>query len=195
MLLIVALLHAEAAFFYHFYVKGNLLTSMWFYLKACKFYAIDQCVNNRNHIMKLLIIATLASAMSAFSSANAANQEDMVFEEGTVLIRCMAPEGHQLISTELFNAGFPKWLTRLQKLANDGVVRRVHYLGELKEGLFIVIEATTKKQALERASMVVNDINSIMENAIVESGSRPTFDQHDACQYIEIGPVAVLPLK
>ena len=141
----------------------------------------------------LLAMCTLLACIS--SNAYAADQSDMEFDQGTVLIRCMAPEGHAQISTDLFNAGFPYWITNLRKMADDGLIRRVHYLGVLRDGLFIVIEAKTREEALEKSTVVINDINAVMRKAIADTGEQPTFDQNDACQFIEIGPVAILPKK
>ncbi len=141
--------------------------------------------------MKKRVLAVLTLAL--LGTAKAADETEIVFTEGTVLVRCVVPDGHPQISTELFNAGFPHWISNLQKQANEGLISRVHYLGELKEGLFIVVEGSTRTEAKDNALVVIKGINTVMEQAIEASGEQPGFDQSDACQSIEIGPVAILP--
>ncbi len=145
--------------------------------------------------MKRFFWIVCTMVVSVFSIIGSADQADMKFDESTLLVRCKAPAGHPQISTELFNAGYPHWITNLRQMADDGIIRRVHYLGVLKEGLFIVIEATSRQEAADKASFVIADINAVMEAAIEASGERPTFDQNEACETIEIGPVAILPKK
>ena len=84
---------------------------------------------------QMLKAAVIAAAFSL--NVDAADQTDMEFDQGTVLIRCAAPDGHPQISRELFNSGFPHWITNLQKRANEGLITRVHYLGSLKEGCLL----------------------------------------------------------
>lgn len=139
----------------------------------------------------MLKAAVIAAAFSL--NVDAADQTDMEFDQGTVLIRCTTPDGHPQISRELFKRGFPHWITNLQKRANEGLIARVHYLGSLKEGLFIVVNGENRQEALKNAVVIIDEINTVMENAIEDSGDQPGFDQNDACQHIEIGPVAILP--
>ena len=137
------------------------------------------------------VIATLILNISVV----AADQADIQFKSGSVLIRCMAPNGHPVITTKLFNAAFPHWITAVQSMANKGVISRAHYLGELKQGIFIVVEGATREEALVNASVVVSEINAVTVNAIEATAEAPDFAVDDACQFIEIGPVAVTPMK
>ena len=109
---------------------------------------------------------------------------DITFNEGSVLIICTAPEGVDL-STEQFNNAFPKWISYLQIKANDGVIIRAHYLGDLKSGIFIAVAGEDKDDAMKNALDVIGDLDDIS----LEAGLEGT----DACNFREIGPVAILP--
>ncbi len=145
--------------------------------------------------MTITRLATLIAAITFTGSINAADQTDYQFTAGNVLVRCMAPDEHPLITTELFNAAFPEWITSMQKMANNGLISRAHYLGELKEGIFIVVEGETRNQAMVNATAVISEINAVTAKAIEETGESPDFAIDDACQFIEIGPVAIIPAK
>ena len=72
--------------------------------------------------MKALSLFTLVIAMTAFGNVRSEDQTSYQFAQGSVLIRCMAPEGQPQIATELFNRAFPQWITVLQERANEGLI-------------------------------------------------------------------------
>ena len=137
-------------------------------MKALSFYLTIFCA---------VLFATNASSNDA--------QSELTFSEGSVLVICAPPEGVE-ISTETFNLAFPQWIATLQKRANEGIVKRAHYLGELKSGVFIVIGGDTKDTAMTNAIAISDELNAIFKeatgNALVGS-----------CGFREIGPVAILP--
>lgn len=144
--------------------------------------------------MKLATI--LFPLMIALSMTNVSADEaaEMSFSEGSVIIRCGTPPGQDNhISSKLFEAAFPSWMTSLQKHANDGLVSRAHYLGELKQGIFIVVVGENREQALENSEVVLSDLGKIMDMAMQETGEKPEFTAEESCLVGEIGPVAILP--
>ncbi len=139
-------------------------------------------------IRNLIIIISLSLIYLPVASAD---QTDISFKEGSVLIRCSTG---QKIRTELFEAAFSNWITTLQLHANEGRVVRAHYLGQLKEGIFIVVAGTSKNDAAVNAEIVLADLAEITQQAVAKAGMEPVIINLDEdCQIIEIGPVAVLP--
>ncbi len=119
---------------------------------------------------------------------------EMSFAEGSVLIRCGTPPGQDNhISNKLFEAAFPDWIINLQQHANEGRIARAHYLGVLKEGIFIVVIGDSREDALSNSEIVLSDLGIIMKNAIEETGDAPPFTAEKSCLVGEIGPVAILP--
>jgi len=142
----------------------------------------------------------LASALITFltfvplSIALADEAADMSFAKGSVIIRCDTPSGQDNpISNKLFEAAFPNWIISLQKHANEGRIARAHYLGALKEGIFIVVIGTSREDALSNSEIVLTDLGKIMKKATMETGDTPPFSVEDSCVAGEIGPVAILP--
>ncbi|MEM6986398.1 MAG: hypothetical protein AAF499_07640 [Pseudomonadota bacterium] len=80
-----------------------------------------------------------------------------------------------------------------QEQAEEGVVNRAHYLGALKDGVFVVVQGATRQDAMEKAAVLTTGILSILEQAIQAARSTPDFALTDACRSVEIGPLAVLP--
>lgn len=145
-------------------------------------------------IRKALFLATFCLSALGFSNTSVANadQANVVFSEGSVLIRCSSG---QEISDDLFKAAFPDWMARLQKHANAGLVKRAHYLGRLKEGIFIVVAGESRDQAGENAKTVMADLAAIAQKAVDENGLQQPVSLDETCQTSEIGPVAILPIK
>lgn len=115
----------------------------------------------------------------------AADDTNVSFSQGSVLLICSPPEGVE-VTTEQFNNAFPEWITYLQTKANEGVIARAHYLGELKAGIFIVVTGEDKDDAKKNASNVMEELDSISQTAAGLEGA-------DVCNFREIGPVAILP--
>lgn len=137
--------------------------------------------------MTIKRLAGLLAASLLFIShySNAADQSNITFQNGSVLVICTAPEGRSLSADE-FNRAFPKWISLMQTRANDGVITRAHYLGELKDGIFIVVAGNTVELAMTNAVDLSNDLNAIYESEIEK-------DAGEMCRFRKIGPVAILP--
>lgn len=114
----------------------------------------------------------------------AADSSEISFSQGSVLIVCAPPEGVD-VTTEQFNSAFPDWITFLQIKANEGVIIRAHYLGELKSGIFIVVAGDDKDGAMKNALLVIDELDDISQKAGLEGSN--------TCNFREIGPVAILP--
>lgn len=110
---------------------------------------------------------------------------NITFSQGSVLIICAPPEGVEL-TTEQFNSAFPEWITFLQIKANEGVITRAHYLGELNSGMFIVVAGKDKDDAMNNAQNVIGELDDTFRKVTGLEGA-------DTCKFREIGPVAVLP--
>ena len=145
-------------------------------------------------IRNKLLLAVLGFSTLGISSLTGANtdQSDVVFQDGSVLIRCASG---QEINDELFNAAFPNWIKSLQQHADDGLIRRAHYLGKLKEGIFIVVAGDSREQAAENAQVVLSDLTAVAEAAGQATGVESSVNPENTCQTTEIGPVAILPSK
>lgn len=145
--------------------------------------------------MKIVsIVLTLLTCLS-LPNVRADETTDMYFDEGSMIIRCGTPVGQENhISDALFKAAFPNWITSLQRHANQGRVARAHYLGVLKEGLFIVVIGDSREEALKNSEIVLFDLGKIMEEAIQKTGDTPPFTAKESCLTGEIGPVAILPM-
>ncbi len=145
-------------------------------------------------LTKYLVPLLFAVSLSSLSSASADEATEMSFDEGSVIIRCGTPPGKDNhISDALFEAAFPNWMTSLQTHANEGRVARAHYLGVLKQGIFIVVVGDTREQAKENSELVLSDLGKIMEDAMDSTGETPPFTAEESCLVGEIGPVAILP--
>lgn len=140
-------------------------------------------------IRDLLLYSVIS--LSGISIANA-DQTNVLFDEGRVLIRCSSGQD---INNELFEAAFPGWITSLQKHADAGLVARAHYLGRLKEGIFIVVTGESKDAAAANAKIVMADLTAVTQKATEKTGLEPVASLDEACQTSEIGPVAILPAK
>ena len=127
----------------------------------------------------------IGSLLFLCSYAYATDQSNIQFKEGSVLIICAPPEGKEL-TEEQFNKAFPKWIALMQKRANEGIIARAHYLGTLKEGIFIVVGGANAKLAMENAIGVSEELNEVYEREVGETTI-------DSCRFREIGPVAILP--
>ncbi|MFD2190810.1 hypothetical protein [Pistricoccus aurantiacus] len=139
------------------------------------------------NILKLALAALTVFAFGGVSGTalSDTNQYNVVFEQGSVLIICEPPEGQEL-TMDQFNQAFPRWITVMQKLADEGTVKRAHYLGQLKEGVFIVVDGSDRDEAMESAVALSDQLNTIFTE---ETGITAV----DTCEFREIGPVAVLP--
>lgn len=136
--------------------------------------------------LSLIIISSLVSADE--------DQSNMQFEQGSVVIHCAAHAEDQQISTDVFNEAFPYWLTKLQTHADEGRIARAHYLNELKEGILIVVPGKNREEAMSQALEIQAENDAIMQDALAKAGMTDSnFDSKKNCQFIEIGPVAVLP--
>lgn len=151
--------------------------------------------NRRKFTLKTRTLVVFFLALLFIGPANAQEQSDFEFDKGSILIRCEAPEGSKQISTKLFNTLFPIWITSLQGWANDGLVSRAHYLGELKQGMLIVVTGKNREDTKANATYVLGELISSMESAVEESGTQLSFEPSGACHLSEIGPVAILPGK
>ena len=144
--------------------------------------------------MKYIKLFTTCSLCLLLASAWANESTEISFVEGSVIIRCGTPPGQDNhISDKLFEAAFPNWITSLQKHANEGRVVRAHYLGILKEGIFIVVTGDNREDALANSEIVLSDLGEIMDKAMEEIGEKPPFTAEESCLVGEIGPVAILP--
>ncbi|MEO1159928.1 MAG: hypothetical protein AAFW74_05625 [Pseudomonadota bacterium] len=113
---------------------------------------------------------------------------DNEFEEGGVVAICGRPVGGPDLSSEAFLAGFPEWITSLQVKANEGVIERAHYLGTIKEGVFIVFKGPDRAQAMSSAKEVTGQLKRVYTEV---TGNE---SKDEICRFYEIGPVAVLPM-
>lgn len=144
--------------------------------------------------MKITVMVLSVFTFLSISVAHADEAAEMSFGEGSVMIRCGTPPGQDNhISNKLFEAAFPNWMISLQEHANEGRIARAHYLGILKEGIFIVVVGDDREDALSNSALVMADLGKIMEKAIEETGDTPPFSAEESCLVGEIGPVAILP--
>lgn len=143
--------------------------------------------------MKILPATSLL--LLFISGAVAADdQSNVAFKDGSVIIHCAAPSKQQQISVDIFNEAFPLWITELQNFANEGKIARAHYLNDLREGIFIAVRGEDRKQAMSHALEIQGMNQLIMKEALAKAGvEEVNFDPAKACQFIEIGPVAILP--
>ncbi len=119
-------------------------------------------------------------------SSPALSEEDLAFDQGSVLVVCGEAASGVTLSFDDFNAGFPEWVTMLQEKANEGVIVRAHFLGSVREGVFFVVAGPDVDAALKNA----RDVVDALERAYREGTGK---ENQDVCKYHAIGPVAVLP--
>lgn len=144
--------------------------------------------------MKAITLLLVLLATLPRPAASADELAEMSFQEGSVIIRCGTPPGQDNhISNQLFEAAFPDLITSLQLHANEGRIARAHYLGLLKEGIFIVVIGENREEALVNSNVVLSDLEKIVGKAIKATGEQPSFTAEQACLVGEIGPVAILP--
>ena len=132
------------------------------------------------------VSAVALAALTALSVGRAvADQSDVTFDQGSVLIICVPPEGMEL-TTEDFEKAFPRWIETMQTRADEGAILRAHYLGELKSGIFIVAGGENRDAAMDNAVAVSDELNAIFNEVTGR-------DVDGTCRFREIGPVAILP--
>ena len=134
--------------------------------------------------MKCAPMLALSTALLA-GHAVADDQTEITFDQGSVLVLCTPPEGTE-ISREDFEKAFPRWIEFMQTRANDGTIVRAHYLGKLKEGIFVVVGGESTDAAMDNAVAVSDGLNAIFNEAT-------GMDAESTCGFREIGPVAILP--
>ena len=142
--------------------------------------------------MKITKSIVAATAIAFFSSAQGAENE-VPFEQGSVLIHCATPSGEEQIAADLFYQAWPYWFNSLQEHIDAGRVKRVYYLTKLKEGLLIIVPGEDRKTALETATAINEENTAILQKAIDDSCVELKYNPADACELIEIGPVAIKP--
>lgn len=120
----------------------------------------------------------------------AQSQSDFSFEKGVVALYCTT-DGDSEIPVSVFEDAFPQWIEVLQNFANDGVIERAHYLPDFRGGIFIVIGGESLEDAKSKVMTVKKSNLTILEAALQKAGMASP--SSDACQQIEIGPVAILP--
>ncbi len=136
----------------------------------------------------LILFSSIANAQS--------DQSTFTFVTGSVVIHCAAPSGEQKLSVDTFNEAFGLWITKLQIHANEGRVIRAHYLNEFREGIFIVVTGDTPDKAMENALAIQAENQEILKSAVEKTGGDPSsINAEGSCQFIPIGPVAILPMK
>ena len=138
------------------------------------------------------------SALLATGTA-AAQSNDQVFEEGSMLLLCVAPdpddEAGAEASAAVFEEAFPRLVENLQVRANEGKVIRAHFLTELGDGMFIVVGGEDAGEAANNAIELQRESIDIIEEAIETAGAGDVVPPPDFCRMIPIGPVAVLPMQ
>ncbi len=134
---------------------------------------------------KLLCAFAFVAGFFVTPLVMADDQSNITFSQGSVLIICAPPEGVEL-TAEQFNSAFPEWITYLQTKANEGVITRAHYLGELKAGMFIVVAGKDKDDAMKNAQSVIGQLDDTFRKVTGLEGA-------DTCKFREIGPVAIVP--
>lgn len=135
---------------------------------------------------------------AALSSVTAiAQQEDInyTFDEGSMLLLCIAPDSEGEAGAAVFNEAFPKLVTHLQLRANEGIVIRAHYLTELNDGMFIVVGGESLEESTNNALELQAESREIISAAIESAGASGSAPEPDYCRMIPIGPLAVLPMK
>lgn len=170
--------------------KGRKTRLRWFHYQNIQIFLVIK-ESSKLKIASIVLVALISFPLSI---AIADETAEMSFKQGSVIIRCGTPPGQNThISNKLFEAAFPNWITSLQDHANEGLVARAHYLGILKEGIFIVVVGDDREDALSNSEIVLSDLGKIMHAAIEKTGETPPFAAEDACIVGEIGPVAILP--
>ncbi len=127
----------------------------------------------------------LSIAIAPQTFAQTADPETGMFREGTVAMMCTAPTNKE-VTDAMFEKALPRWIEVLQRLADDGVVRRAHYLSKLKDGIFIVIDGDGAQDALNKAVLASYELSQIFIDA---SG----IQNFNSCTYTQLGSIAILP--
>lgn len=147
--------------------------------------------------MKTLSISILAALLFSINTyATADESTNFVFDEGSVIIHCAQPTTGSDLDDALFLEAFPLWITNLQTHANDGTVARAHYLGELKQGIMVAVLGKDKEDAMKNALAIHLEGVKIMQEAMATTGVEMDSEVlANSCDLIEIGPVAILPMR
>ena len=138
-------------------------------------------------------IAALALLTPLASGADDPIESD--FETGSVIVYCTAPEPLSATGLAVFEAAFPALVENLQARANEGEVLRAHFLTNLREGLFVVVGGDDAEDAFDNAVALQREHVSILEDAIRVAGVGDVASAPQFCPMLQIGPVAVLPLR
>ena len=141
--------------------------------------------------------AASAAALSALVATGtvAAQSTNYAFEEGSMLLLCVAPDSDSEASAAVFEQAFPQLVENLQVRANEGKVIRAHFLTELGDGMFIVVGGEDAGEAANNAIELQRESIDIIEEAIETAGAGDVVPPPDFCRMIPIGPVAVLPMQ
>ena len=143
-------------------------------------------------------IASLASAILMISKpafSQEAEQANITFVEGSVLVYCTAPSSDSEEHMKVFLDSFPKLIANMQERANNGDLSRAHYLGSLKDGFFFVFRGDTIEQAQSRADALLAESESIISESLKTAGVEPEGKFSDRCESLEVGPLAVKAIE
>ena len=139
------------------------------------------------------VLAALTCALA--TTPRAAEEDNVGFDEGSVLIFCDAPDPDSARHAAVFAEAFPKLIENLQLRADEGMLVRAHYLGRLKDGVFLVVDGESIEEARENAAALQRQNSAIIAEAMEAAGVDLDGYAGDNCRTEEIGPVAILPMR
>ncbi len=138
----------------------------------------------------LLFFISAVISFNSHASEDTNKQADVKFEQGTVIVICKSPVTDDKVKSELFNSSFPNLIIKLQNDYNEGRIIRAHYLGSLKDGIFMLVGGENKDDALSNAKIIVDENIEIIKSAFKEK-NLPYVAHENSCVFHEIGPVAI----
>lgn len=137
----------------------------------------------------LSIFLATQAALAQNITVNPNDQTELIFHDGVVLVTCGAEKANQKVSTDLFNQAFPPLLTALGEFIKQGKLIRAHYLGELKEGVFLVVGGSDRSIAMENAKEIAAETTKVLKKAMLDAKVEDDFQLNDSCRYTEVGPL------
>lgn len=139
----------------------------------------------RTSVPPTLLLCLSLVAVPGFTSAQETVTKSGAFNVGSVAMMCTAPTNKEVTDAQ-FEVALPQWIETLQTMANEGVVKRAHHLGRIKDGIFIIFTGESPQDALNNAVLASYKLSQIFIDAT-------GIQNFNSCTYTQLGPVAVLP--
>ena len=149
-------------------------------------------LSNMNTRLTTIFTAFLLS-LSAASNADNHASDELFFDTGSSIIYCAPTDEADVLPMDTFNEAFQLWIPNLLVHYENGTVARVHFLNQLKNGIFILVRGDSLDEAMENANAINSENLDILKASALETGFELDTDNSGICQILPVGPQLIGP--